>query len=230
MQLSNLAKRTLSAVILAPLAIGIIILGGIPFIAMVSLAFIIMLYEWVNLTKTSKRKGLWWLAGALYIGGACFTSVYMSTIEPINSERVYRTSNSYFLSVIIIVWLSDIGAYIGGKVFGGPKLWPSVSPNKTWAGAISGIVLPLFAIGFFPFYVIDDDFVCFMIAAVLFIAIVIIAFLTECGDLLISSVKRRFGAKDSGALIPGHGGLLDRLDGLLLVMVVIGILGMIGLW
>jgi phosphatidate cytidylyltransferase len=109
-----------------------------------------------------------------------------------------------------VVWASDIGAYAFGRLIGGPKLAPALSPNKTWAGAIGGLasamVVGQLAAAFFAG---DPPAVLFAISA--FVAIA-----AQVGDLIESFAKRCFNVKDSGGLIPGHGGLLDRLDSLLL--------------
>jgi phosphatidate cytidylyltransferase len=125
------------------------------------------------------------------------------------------------LFVALTVWATDIFAYAVGRTIGGPLLWPRISPNKTWAGAIGGVVGGV-AAGTSVAYASGVD----RLVAVGSVAL-LLSVLTQAGDLFESAVKRRFGAKDAGSLIPGHGGLMDRLDGFLvaaLVALLIGIL------
>jgi phosphatidate cytidylyltransferase len=125
------------------------------------------------------------------------------------------------LFVAVTVWATDIFAYAVGRTIGGPLLWPQVSPNKTWAGAVGGVIGGV-AAGTSVAYASGVD----KLAAVGVVAL-LLSVLTQAGDLFESAVKRRFGAKDTGSLIPGHGGLMDRLDGFLvaaLVALLIGIL------
>jgi phosphatidate cytidylyltransferase len=125
------------------------------------------------------------------------------------------------LFVAVTVWATDIFAYAVGRTIGGPLLWPQVSPNKTWAGAVGGVIGGV-AAGTSVAYASGAD----KLAAVGAVAL-LLSVLTQAGDLFESAVKRRFGAKDTGSLIPGHGGLMDRLDGFLvaaLVALLIGIL------
>jgi phosphatidate cytidylyltransferase len=111
--------------------------------------------------------------------------------------------------VILVVALSDTGGYFAGRLVGGPKLWPAVSPGKTWAGLAGGVGLAFFGGGLFSWATTGTYFqeVCTVSAAA--------ALLAQAGDLGESALKRRFGVKDSGRLIPGHGGALDRFDGLM---------------
>jgi phosphatidate cytidylyltransferase len=125
------------------------------------------------------------------------------------------------LFVALTVWATDIFAYAVGRIVGGPLLWPRVSPNKTWAGAVGGAVGGVAAGTSVAYASGVDKLVAVGIVALL------LAVLTQTGDLFESAVKRRFGAKDTGSLIPGHGGLMDRLDGFLVaafVALLIGIL------
>jgi phosphatidate cytidylyltransferase len=111
------------------------------------------------------------------------------------------------LFVFAAVWGSDIMAYFFGRTFGGPKLWPSVSPKKTWSGFLGGTLCGAAAAAACAFAA------GFGQAGLLFLVGIVLAVLSQGGDLLESALKRRFGAKDAGTLIPGHGGLMDRLDG-----------------
>jgi phosphatidate cytidylyltransferase len=123
--------------------------------------------------------------------------------------------------VAVTVWATDIFAYAVGRTCGGPLLWPRISPKKTWAGAVGG-ALGGVAAGTSVAYASGVD----KLVAVGVVAL-LLSVLTQAGDLFESAVKRRFGAKDAGSLIPGHGGLMDRLDGFLvaaLVALLIGIL------
>src|SRR6202040_3601208 len=123
--------------------------------------------------------------------------------------------------VLLIVWVTDIGGYFAGRGIGGPRLWPRVSPKKTWAGAIGGFVASLVvAAGFVAF---DFGKAAWLVAlgAILSIA-------SQLGDLFESAVKRRFGVKDSSHVIPGHGGLLDRLDGFVAAGVLAAFFGFFG--
>lgn len=150
-------------------------------------------------TAAGRGKSLWAGAGVLY---AC--ALVMATI------LLRGSTFGGFESIIwlfAVVWTTDVMAYFGGRLIGGPKLWPRVSPSKTWAGFITGVScgavagLAVAPIGSTIPYVASLSLAAAMIS--------------QAGDLFESSVKRRFGVKDSGALIPGHGGVMDRLDGFL---------------
>jgi phosphatidate cytidylyltransferase len=122
--------------------------------------------------------------------------------------------------VLLVVWVTDIGGYFAGRGIGGPKLWPRVSPNKTWAGAIGGFAASLAVAAGFAAFGLGKTGPMLLLGAMLSIV-------SQLGDLLESAVKRRFGVKDSSHIIPGHGGLMDRLDGFVAAVVVAAILGLL---
>ncbi len=136
---------------------------------------------------------------------------------------VLRDSNDYGLAAIVIVVgvvaATDIGAFVAGRAIGGPRLWPAVSPKKTWAGAAGGLAAGIgagaaaaaaFGLALRPGFVL---------------VVILLSVTGQCGDLFESYVKRRFGAKDSGRLIPGHGGMMDRVDGLVFASAVAVLIG-----
>lgn len=146
-----------------------------------------------------QTEGFWSALGTLYIGGAAIGFVALREFDPFG-----------FLSIVwaaLVVVAADIGGYFAGRTIGGPKLWRAVSPNKTWAGLGGGVVLAFLVGGLFSWATTGTYFlqVCTVSA--------IAALLAQAGDLAESALKRRFHVKDAGTLIPGHGGLLDRLDG-----------------
>jgi phosphatidate cytidylyltransferase len=220
--MKNLLIRTLSALILAPFVIYEVIVGGYVFEAILFFAAVIMVYEWCNITKASSKKILWWLFGLFYVLFPTYVILVLSEIrEPFFGFEKFPTT---LLGIIIIVWLTDIGGYIFGKAVGGPKIAPKISPNKTWAGLLGGII---FSLAFFLFQNIFEPYKSLYENEQFFnrslVGYILLPVIAQIGDFFESWVKRRFGKKDSGALIPGHGGLLDRLDGLLFVCHVIGL-------
>lgn len=116
------------------------------------------------------------------------------------------------LFVLVVVWSSDIGAYMAGRLFGGPRLAPAISPGKTWSGAAGGLISAVLAA-----FGVAACFSAEFSPSHVFVAAAGLGIVSQAGDLLESAVKRHFGVKDSGHLIPGHGGLLDRLDALIAV-------------
>jgi phosphatidate cytidylyltransferase len=153
----------------------------------------------------------WWnTIGFGYAAAALVASSLIRLDEPAGFYALIFT--------LLVVWASDIGGYFAGRTIGGPKLWPRVSPNKTWAGSIGGFVLSV---------------VVALVVALcgwghvvpLVLLALALSLVSQLGDLFESAVKRRFGVKDSSQLIPGHGGLLDRLDGFVAAIVFVGLLG-----
>jgi phosphatidate cytidylyltransferase len=159
------------------------------------------------------RSGAWLAFGVLYIGLAGIALIHL------RGDTAAGRGNVLFL--FLVVWASDIGAYLAGRRFGGPKLAPAISPNKTWSGAAGGLAAAML-VGLLAAAVIAPDGLD--IGRVLLVA-VILAVLAQLGDLFESWLKRRFNVKDSSALIPGHGGLLDRLDAVLAAAPAAALLG-----
>jgi phosphatidate cytidylyltransferase len=157
----------------------------------------------------------WIGVGMLYVGAPAVALVMLRAANPFGLVAV--------IYLIAVVWATDIAAYFGGRRFGGPKLWPRVSPKKTWSGALSGLVAALLAGGATFLAVQPGEALRGLVLAAP------ISAAAQAGDLLESAVKRRAGVKDSGHLIPGHGGVLDRLDGLFAAAVAAWLFGAAGL-
>ena len=205
-------KRVLSSLILIPIVLIFIIQGSVFFAFFLSILFLTSSYEWL---KMSKNNNLLKFLGIIFL----LLSFY-STFE----IREYR-SFKYFLFIVTICIFTDIGGYIFGKIFNGPK-FTQISPNKTYSGVFGSFLLSLiagliylnyFAIG----ELVDTDYV------LIFLLILFISLISQIGDLLISYFKRKAKMKDTGKILPGHGGLLDRIDGLVFVMPTIYLLGKI---
>ena len=156
---------------------------------------------------------LWLASGALYAGAGAIALAWL------RADPAAGQANLLFL--VLAVWASDIGAYVAGRLIGGPKLAPRISPGKTRSGAAGGLVAAMLAgAAAAQAMAPGAPLRAAVLAGVLAVA-------SQAGDLLESAIKRGFGVKDSGRLIPGHGGLLDRLDGLLLAAPVAAVLGLL---
>lgn len=191
---SNLILRVGSAIVLAPLALLTAYLGGWPFTLFWAAAAIAVLWEWMKLVTGP----IWIVAGLFYVGALLAAPLILRNGE-------------YGLAAVLllfaVVWTTDVLGYFAGRAFGGPKLMLSISPKKTWSGAVAG------ALGAMVVAVlVAKYFGSFDLAAIALIAL-LLSLVSQLGDLLESWVKRRFGAKDASQLIPGHGGVMDRLDG-----------------
>jgi len=149
-----------------------------------------------------RRRAMGWgILGGAYIGLAGIGFLYLRGLEPLG----FATA----LWVILVVVAADVGGYFAGRVIGGPKLWPRVSPKKTWAGSVGGVAFAL-VVGIFVGALVDGAvFVAVCVLSAL------LAVISQAGDLAESALKRHFGVKDSGRLLPGHGGAMDRFDGLM---------------
>jgi phosphatidate cytidylyltransferase len=239
----DLRARVLSALVLLPVAIGCLWLGGWAWVALVALGSVGLAMEYVALCGARESGvarigvpaasfvaaglaaggwawvGVGWLAiaGALvwrlagriapalgvpYVGLTAVALIWLRADPAAGLGRV--------LFLLLVVWATDISAYVVGRVVGGPRLAPSISPGKTWSGAVGGLCGALLVglLSAIPLGGARLSSVALPVAAVLGVV-------AQAGDLLESGIKRRYGVKDSGTLIPGHGGLLDRLDGVL---------------
>lgn len=239
---SDLRHRTLSALVLVPLVLAAAWLGGIPFAVLWVAAGLLILNEWAVIARLDHRPAYLGLGGlALVAGGvlavtvapfwvfsaavlgaaACTLAVprqsawamtgVLAAASAALPVVVLRGDSPLGLTAVVylcaIVWATDIFAYFTGRALGGPKLWPRVSPNKTWSGAIGGTVLGTLA-GLAVAFLAGVPALAPLAGLSLLLSIV-----SQAGDLAESAVKRLFGVKDASRLIPGHGGLLDRLDG-----------------
>jgi len=162
-----------------------------------------------DLLSRRYRAAWWGLAGIVYLGLAGIAFLFLR----IGSHNGLATAVWLFL----VVAASDIGGYFAGRMIGGPKLWPRVSPKKTWAGTAGGAVLAMAAGGSFAAATEGGPVwaVCLISA--------VTALVSQAGDLAESALKRHFGVKDSGRLLPGHGGAMDRFDGLVAAALLTGI-------
>ena len=195
-------KRLLSSFILLPISIFFIIQGSIFFIFFLSLILLATSYEWI---KMSKKNNLLKLLGIIFLLFSFYTAFEI---------REYKNFK-YFLFIVTVCIFTDIGGYLFGKIFNGPKL-TKISPNKTYAGVLGSFLLSLIAgliyINYFSKKEVTDTDYLFILLITLFIS-----FISQIGDLVISYFKRKAKLKDTGKILPGHGGLLDRIDGLIFV-------------
>ena len=207
---SDLGTRAASAVVMVVIAGGVLWLGGWFWTAFVAVVAAGVLFEWRRLTARFAHGPLgltlWNLGGIVYIGFAAAMLLFL---------RSEFFELGTILSILAAVVATDIGAYFAGRSIGGPKIAPAISPSKTWAG-LGGGVLAAAAV----LYAIRD---AGLVAEALGGG-ALIAVTAQAGDFFESWMKRRAGVKDSGALLPGHGGLFDRVDGLLAVLFVGGVL------
>tara|TARA_B100000614_G_C14446945_1_gene452659 strand:+ start:255 stop:887 length:633 start_codon:yes stop_codon:yes gene_type:complete len=197
----ELKKRILSSFILLPLSIFFIIEGQILFILFLSLIFLVTSYEWIMMNKNND---LLKLLGIIFL----FFSLY-SAFE-IRENENYKD----FLFIILICIFTDIGGFIFGKILKGPKL-TKISPKKTYAGVFGGFLLPLIA----GLVVYEYEYTEEIPESGLYFLIIIlfISLISQIGDLIISFFKRKAKIKNTGKILPGHGGLLDRIDGMIFV-------------
>lgn len=203
----NLVLRILAALVLIPVAIGAAYAGGWLWVGLVTIVSVGLFVEWRGIV--GQRPG-WIAIGLVYALAALAASVLVRRDPAFGFDAL--------MFVLLVVWMTDIGGYFAGRGIGGPKLWPRVSPKKTWAGAIGGTVLSIMVALGFAQAGIGKALPLVVLATVLTV-------LSQIGDLFESAVKRRFGVKDSGQIIPGHGGLLDRLDGYVFAVVAAAVIG-----
>lgn len=195
--LSSLGPRIVSAAVLAPAVLAIVYFGGWPFNALVGVMALILAAEWARMVD---KRIPWMALGVVYIAFTCW-ALWRLRLDP----EWGRMSLFWLLAV---VWGADTGGFVFGMTLRGPKLAPAISPNKTWSGFVGGTLTA--ALGGWAVVAYMKGGAGLEIA--LYSAAIGIA--SQVGDLFESWIKRRFGVKDSGAIIPGHGGLFDRVDGL----------------
>jgi phosphatidate cytidylyltransferase len=250
----NLMMRVIAALVLAPLAIAIAYAGGWLWTVLVTLAAIGLYVEWLSIVGAGRETRV--VASgvaALAVAGLCLAAgridvallalvIGLLAVGVLSAQRLWNATGFFYAAaaqiasmlvrldqahgfvalilILLVVWVTDIGGYFAGRGIGGPKLWPRVSPKKTWAGAIGGFAASLVVAAGFAVAGLGKPGPLLALGAALSVV-------SQLGDLFESAVKRRFGVKDSSHVIPGHGGLLDRLDGFVAAVVFAAIFGLL---
>ncbi|MBR1246959.1 phosphatidate cytidylyltransferase [Bradyrhizobium sp. AUGA SZCCT0169] len=249
----NLSTRIIAAAVLIPLAVAIAYAGGWFWAALVTAVAIGLYVEWLMVVGCAADKrvvatgivalavaGLCLAIGRIDVAMAVLAVGLVAVFLITPAQRNWSAAGFCYAAVaevasvllrldpvkgfialiflLVIVWVTDSGGYFAGRGIGGPKLWPRVSPKKTWAGALGGFVASLAVAGIFAVLDLGKIGPLLMISGVLSVV-------SQLGDLFESAVKRRFGVKDSSQIIPGHGGLLDRLDGFVAAVAVAALIG-----
>ncbi len=246
------SRRVLSALVLAPVAVGMILWGGIAFSIFIAAFAAAMAWEWVRMSDpdapprafaiaTGAAVGgvllasqlelagaaIWIAGGALAafadrwprdrafeaLFGVAYVALAASVLAVLRIDEMTGLAGIIFL--ISVVWAADTFAYLAGSWLGGWKLLPAASPNKTWSGLVAGLAFGVIAGAFAAWWAGWDPRHGALLAAPTALAAV-------AGDLLMSLAKRRFGVKDAGTVIPGHGGVLDRVDALMMAALFAG--------
>ena len=202
--MSELARRTMVGVLLIAIALAAAALGGYFFATLVAVLACVMFYEWRRIIHCWGFG--WQVAGFVY---ALVPALALLWIRERFEVGGVAMGVELLLWVFVTTWSVDIGAYFAGRSIGGPRLAPAISPNKTWAGLLGGMVAAALFGGLWALLV--------QLPAILILLAAPFAAAAQGGDLFESWVKRRGGVKDSGDWLPGHGGALDRLDGLVVV-------------
>ena len=204
--MNNLTKRIFSSLILIPLALYFIISGTYMLIFFTSICFFVSCYEWHMMTKKKTYR----VYGFIFLIFSFYTFYELSL------------GLSLVFFIILICISTDIGGYVFGKMFKGPKL-TKISPKKTYAGMIGGYFLSLICLTIISNYINYTN-----IPIQFFILTLIISTVSQIGDIIISYFKRLSKIKDTGKIIPGHGGLLDRIDGMIFTFPVVYLINLTG--
>ena len=218
---SDLGVRVVSAVVMVAVAGAALWLGGWLWGSFVALVAVGVLWEWWGLVSrlavSALPRLLWLTGGFLYSALAAYTLIEL--------RRGSILPAAFVLGSVIAV---DIGAYFAGRTVGGPKIAPRISPSKTWAGLVGGMIASAVVWGALLWLLCDLFDSCTAIGAMPWALLfgTLTAIIAQTGDFFESWMKRRARVKDSGALIPGHGGLFDRVDGLMAVLFVFGIIAL----
>ena len=195
----ELIKRILSSIVLIPVALFFVIKGSFLFIFFISTCFCIISYEW----HMMRKKKSYYFLGFLFLIFS-FVTIYELRFTNYSIGKDYM----WVLIILIVCVATDVGGYIFGKIFKGPKL-TKLSPNKTYAGMFGGYILSLIALSFsFQYFKLE------LSIEWLFFTL-LVSSVSQLGDIIISYFKRLSKIKDTGKIIPGHGGLLDRVDGMI---------------
>ena len=196
-------KRFLSSTILIPTVLFFIIKGSFLFNFFIFICFLITTYEWLKLSKNNLLK----------LFGTIFIAISFYTIFNIRNE--FDRDYFHLLLVIIICVSTDIGGYVFGNIFKGPKL-TKISPKKTYSGVIGSFLLSLIFTNLFLDFLSNVE--TFEFTKKMFLFILLVSLVSQIGDLIISYFKRVSKIKDTGTIIPGHGGILDRIDGMIFAL------------
>ncbi len=219
---SDLGIRTLSGVVMMSIAIAAIWFGGIAFVILIIAVGLGVFWEFARLVvkfaSTATARLLWLVGGWVYIALACFALLVLSA-------PFFGMTSAILLIAGVIG--TDVGAYFAGRTFGGPKIAPRISPSKTWSGLIGGMI------GAGALMIIAQSVIYWGSSGThkggfawgwLASTGIAVAAIAQAGDFFESWMKRKAGVKDSGRLLPGHGGLFDRTDGLIAVSFVAGLM------
>jgi len=249
----NLLMRVAAAALMVPLALMFVFAGGWLWVLLVTAIAVGLFYEWHEIVNPVRNPRTF-AAGVIALeliglalwfgwGGVAWAALILGTtlIAFLATEQKCWITGGFIYAAaaliasamvrldgamgfyalmftLLVVWASDIGGYFAGRAIGGPKLWPRVSPNKTWAGSIGALILSALV----AVVVAWLGWGRLVPLIVLALAMSVVA---QLGDLFESAVKRRFGVKDSSQIIPGHGGLMDRLDGFVAAIVFVALIG-----
>ena len=202
----ELVKRILSSIILLPVAFYCLLAGSHFSIFFILTCFVVSCYEWSRMNKNKSNK----ILGFIYLLFAFYT--------------FYELSIELFLLiyVILICISTDIGGYVFGKIFKGPKI-TKISPNKTYAGMVGGYLLSFICLS-----IITNYIEYLSITFKFFLVTILLSTISQAGDITVSNFKRKAGIKNTGSLIPGHGGLLDRIDGMIFAVPTIYLIELTG--
>lgn len=199
----NTQQRVITSLVLIPLALYAIFYSQ-NFFIFISIAIAMMMtVEWLDMIRREEDQTKWRAIGLFYI---------LIPIFAVIKIRMFDSNILFWMFAVI--WATDIFAFFAGRSLGGPKIAPDISPNKTWSGLAGGVFASV-VIGFLSSFMFTGGVLFFVFVSLL------LSLIEQASDLLESKFKRIFGVKDSGTLIPGHGGVLDRLDGMMLVAPVV---------
>ena len=203
MNKDEIIKRILSSIILIPTVLFFIIKGSFLFNFFIFICFLITTYEWLKLSKNNLLKFF----------GTIFIVISFYAIFKIRNE--FDKDYFHLLLVVIICASTDIGGYLFGNIFKGPKL-TKISPKKTYSGVIGSFLLSLIFTNLFLDF--SSNVKSFEFTKEMFLFILLVSFISQIGDIIVSYFKRKSKIKDTGIIIPGHGGILDRIDGMIFAL------------